>query len=201
MSGLTFHSVSSARARTWHVKQGEVRTYSTCVLGCIARSLDFLRYFRGVCCVGTKRCAVASNLAPVSGLCILKFILVAERFFHIFQSLEIIGDMYQHTEAFCHYSSNSPEPKISSLLTFQYLEKKAGRYYGRLKNCAKKMSKIWKQNSPIRMTLSVRAGETLRKNRFLETTGSDWAAKTRQIYAARRDLSINFENSDISLFP
>ena len=34
----------------------------------------------------------------------LRFILIGERFFHNFQSLEIIGDMYQCTEAFCHYS-------------------------------------------------------------------------------------------------
>ena len=34
--------------------------------------------------------------------------------------------------------------KISSSLTFQYLEKKTGKY-GRLRNCAKKMSGIWKK--------------------------------------------------------
>ena len=34
----------------------------------------------------------------------LRFILIGERFFHNFQSLEIIEDMYQYTEAFCHYS-------------------------------------------------------------------------------------------------
>ena len=54
----------------------------------------------------------------------LRFILIGERFFHNFRSLEIIGDMYQYTEAFWHYSWNSPEPKISSSLPlFQYLEK------------------------------------------------------------------------------
>ena len=46
----------------------------------------------------------------------LRFILIGERFFRNFQSLEVIGDMYQYTEAFCHYSWNSPEPKISSSL-------------------------------------------------------------------------------------
>ena len=30
----------------------------------------------------------------------VRLILIGERFFHNFQSLEIIGDMYQHTEAF-----------------------------------------------------------------------------------------------------
>ena len=30
-------------------------------------------------------------------------------FFQNFQSLEIIGDMYRDTEAFCDYSRNSPE--------------------------------------------------------------------------------------------
>ena len=34
----------------------------------------------------------------------VRFILIGERFFQKFQSLEIIGDMYQYTEAFCHYS-------------------------------------------------------------------------------------------------
>ena len=34
----------------------------------------------------------------------LRFILIGERFFHNFQSLEIIGDMYQNTEAFYHNS-------------------------------------------------------------------------------------------------
>ena len=33
-----------------------------------------------------------------------KLILISDRFFHSCQSLVIIGDMYQHTEAFCHYS-------------------------------------------------------------------------------------------------
>ena len=32
--------------------------------------------------------------------------------------------MYQYAEAFCPYSWNSPEPKISSPLAFQWLEKK-----------------------------------------------------------------------------
>ena len=30
--------------------------------------------------------------------------LIGERFFHYFRSLEIIGDMYQYTEALCRYS-------------------------------------------------------------------------------------------------
>ena len=35
----------------------------------------------------------------------LRLILIGERFFHNFsQSLELIGDMYQYTEAFCHYN-------------------------------------------------------------------------------------------------
>ena len=34
----------------------------------------------------------------------LRLILIGERFFLKFQSLEIIGDMYRYTEAFCHYS-------------------------------------------------------------------------------------------------
>ena len=54
----------------------------------------------------------------------LRLILIGEFFFQNFQSLEIIGDMCRYTEAFCHYSWNSPEEaKISSSLTFQYLEK------------------------------------------------------------------------------
>ena len=54
----------------------------------------------------------------------VRSILIGERFFQNFQSLETIGNMYQYTEAFCHYSWNSPEQKISSSLTFQYLERK-----------------------------------------------------------------------------
>ena len=34
----------------------------------------------------------------------LRLILIGERFFHNFQSLETIGDTYQYTEALCHYS-------------------------------------------------------------------------------------------------
>ena len=41
------------------------------------------------------------QLKPSLGL---RLILIGERFFHNFQSLEIIGDVYQYTEAFCHYS-------------------------------------------------------------------------------------------------
>ena len=35
---------------------------------------------------------------------VYRFILIEERFFKNIQSLEKIGDMYQYTEAFCHYS-------------------------------------------------------------------------------------------------
>ena len=51
--------------------------------------------------------------------------------------------MYQYTEAFCHYSRNSPEAKKTSLLCFTHLEKKSGQY-GRLKKCAKKCRKFGK---------------------------------------------------------
>ena len=56
----------------------------------------------------------------------LRFILIGERFFsQNFLSLEIIGNMYQYTEAFCHYSWNYPEEaEISSSLTSQYLGKR-----------------------------------------------------------------------------
>ena len=40
------------------------------------------------------------------------------------------------------------QKKKSSSLIFQYLEKKPWKKYGRLKNCAKKMSKTWKKSSP-----------------------------------------------------
>ena len=84
----------------------------------------------------------------------LRLILIGERFFQNFQNWENIGDMYRYTEPFCHYSWNSPEEaKISSSLTYQYLKKKTGKY-GRLKNCANQMSKIWAKSSPIRMTLT-----------------------------------------------
>ena len=42
------------------------------------------------------------------------------------QSLEIMGDM-QGTEAFCHYSWNSPEAQKSGLLNFIYLGEKTGK--------------------------------------------------------------------------
>ena len=85
----------------------------------------------------------------------VRFILIGERFFPNFQSLEIVGDMYQYTGVFFHYSWNSPEPKMSSSLTFQYFGGEKTGKHGRLKNCAKKISKNWgeKKNSPIRMTL------------------------------------------------
>ena len=83
-----------------------------------------------------------------------RFILIGERFFHNYQFLEIIGDVYECTEAFCHYSRNSPEPKISRSFTIPIFgEKKSGKY-GRLKNCPKQMSKNRGKSSPIRMTLS-----------------------------------------------
>ena len=34
----------------------------------------------------------------------LRLKLIGKRFFHNFQSLEVPGDMYQYTEAFCHCS-------------------------------------------------------------------------------------------------
>ena len=55
----------------------------------------------------------------------LRLILIGERFIHNFQSLEIIGDMYQYTEAFCHYIREIlRKAKKSSSSTFQHLEKK-----------------------------------------------------------------------------
>ena len=47
--------------------------------------------------------------------------------------------MDHYTEAFSHYSR---EQKKTSSLIFTHLKKKEGKY-GRLKNCAKKMSKNW----------------------------------------------------------
>ena len=35
---------------------------------------------------------------------LVRLILIGERFSHNFQSLEIMGDLYQYTEAFCQYS-------------------------------------------------------------------------------------------------
>ena len=50
-----------------------------------------------------------------------RLILIGERFFQNFRSLEIIGDMYQYTETFCHYPETfchypwySPQAKKSS---------------------------------------------------------------------------------------
>ena len=84
----------------------------------------------------------------------IRLILLGDRFFHNFQISEIIGDMYRYTEAFCHCSWNSPEAEQkTSSLNFTYFRKKI-RKYGRLKNCARKMSTLWKKSYPIRMTLT-----------------------------------------------
>ena len=61
-------------------------------------------------------------------------IFLSERFFfHHFQNF---GNNWkyssQYTEAFCHYSWNSPEATNLSSLNFTYLEEKSGKY-GRLK--------------------------------------------------------------------
>ena len=54
-----------------------------------------------------------------------RLILIGERFFHNFQSLEIIGGMsYQYTEAFCHYLGNSPDAKKIELVEFHTFGKK-----------------------------------------------------------------------------
>ena len=58
----------------------------------------------------------------------LRLILIGERFSHNFQSLEVIGDMYQYTEAFCDYSWNSPEAKKSRSSIFTHLGNKIGKY-------------------------------------------------------------------------
>ena len=58
----------------------------------------------------------------------LRLVLIRGLFPQNFQSLEIIGDMYQDTEAFCHYSLNSPESNIIRLV----------------KLLGKKIEKTWK---------------------------------------------------------
>ena len=82
-----------------------------------------------------------------------RLILIRERFFQKFQSFEIIGDMYRYTEAFCYYSWNAPEAKISSSLTFQNLEKKTQENMEDWKIARKQCRKFGKKSSPIRMTL------------------------------------------------
>ena len=66
-------------------------------------------------------------------------------FFLIFSSLEIIGDMYQDTEAFCHYVfvKFSRSEKIRFVKFPISGGGKSGKS-GRLKNCAKKNEKYGK---------------------------------------------------------
>ena len=84
--------------------------------------------------------------------------------------------MYQYTEAFCHYSSNSPEAQNSGLLIFT---KKNTRYQENLEDRKiarkKKHGKIWGKSSPIGMTLASKytalylvpgTNEDVRRQRF-----------------------------------
>ena len=81
--------------------------------------------------------------------------LLESFFLHNFQTLEIIGGMYQYTKAFCHYSWNSPEAKKSCSLNFTYLETKIRKIW-KLKKFREKIVDIYgKKNSPIRMTLKI----------------------------------------------
>ena len=69
--------------------------------------------------------------------------------FHNFQSLEIIRNMYQYTEAFCHYSWNSSQEKKSCHLNFTYLEK--NRKIWKIEKSREKNVEIIEKSSPTRM--------------------------------------------------
>ena len=79
--------------------------------------------------MGAGLCAIR---VPDGSLCTNRdrLILIGERFFHkFFHSLEIIGDMYQYTEAFCHHIRDIlRKQKKSSSLSFTQMGKKAGKY-------------------------------------------------------------------------
>ena len=94
---------------------------------------------------------VRASYAPGTGYCIIRLAHSYRRaFFHNFRSSEIIGDMYQFTEAFCHYSENSPEAKKIELVKFYQVQENK---FGRLKNCAKKWVILMGEFFPIISTL------------------------------------------------
>ena len=75
--------------------------------------------------------------------------------FPYFPKLKIVGDMYQYTEAFRHYSWNSPEAKKSRSSDFTYLGKKIRntRYMEDWKIARKKCRNGGKKALRLRMTL------------------------------------------------
>ena len=83
--------------------------YPSPLLSTLFRSCRFLddRSERHVAAASDARAYRTLKLRPLRcqiHVTYLRLILIGERFFHNFQGLEIIGDMYQYTEAFFHYS-------------------------------------------------------------------------------------------------
>ena len=83
---------------------------------------------------------------------LVRFILFGERFLHNFQSLEIIGDIYQYTEAFCHNSWNSPELKNTKFVNIQIFGGKKQENMEDWKVARKECRKIVTKYFPIRIT-------------------------------------------------
>ena len=101
-------------------------------------------------CRKPKRCLYFGPVVCINAFSrgtIVRLILVGERSFHNFQSLEIMGDIYQYTEALYLYPWNSPEAGKSSSLNLTHSGRKKSGNYGRLKNCAEEKYKNWRKKN------------------------------------------------------
>ena len=88
------------------------------------------------------------------GFIVKWFSLIGERFFHnYFQSLKIIGDMYQNTEVFCHYwiFVKFSRTKNIKFVNIPIFGKKIQKNMEDWKIAREKCRKHGKKSSPIRM--------------------------------------------------
>ena len=81
----------------------------------------------------------------------------------IFKTLGIIGDLHQYTEAFCHYSWNSPEVQKNKFVKFHTFGRKKQENMEDWKIERKKSRKIGKKSSPIRITPNPRPQRALER--------------------------------------
>ena len=127
----------------------------------------------------------------------LRLILIGERFFPNFPKC---GNNWRYVSIYGGVLSlfvKFSRSKNIKFVTIPIFGKKTPGKYGRLKNCAKKMSKICKKSSPIRMTLIVGTNPTTQKHFQGRTTSRHFSPPVCKVGAVV--VALNFSETPWSL--
>ena len=117
----------------------------------------------------------------------VRLILIGERFFHNFESMEIIGDMYQSTEAFCHYSLNSPEGKKNNLVKFHTFGKKKNRKVWKIEKLREKNVQNLGENPPIKECTLLSYATVVTEPTETKFTGEKTSMRVRLYYCCCKE--------------